>query len=130
VVNEARPVQTVCSVLRTGDWSYSASSWRYANNDSSARVEFLCGAAAHIEGIGLATMRATDGEAGIGIDGSTGNLHGTFGGWTSLSSSNSGRRTTINTHLSEGYHFLACVEVAWSGTYYCTVAGLQVTVWT
>jgi len=114
----------------TGDWSYSAGSWRYANNDSSARVEFLCGAAAHIEGIGLAIMRAENGEAGIGIDGSTGNLHGTFGCYTALSGGNSTRHSQINTDLAEGYHFLSCVESAWSGTYYCTAAGLQVTVWT
>lgn len=137
VVNEFHSLPISCSVLKSGDWSYASNTWRYANNDSSARVEFLCGAAAHIEGIGLAIMRADDGEAGIGIDGSTGNLAGstgnipgTFGSYTGLSSFNSGRHTTINTHLSEGYHFLACVEVAWSSTYYCTAVGMQVTVWT
>ena len=75
-------------------------------------------------------MQATNGEAGIGIDGSTGNLDGTFGCYTALSGSNSGRHTTINTHLSEGYHFLACVEVAGGGMYYCTAAGMKVTGWT
>jgi hypothetical protein len=130
VVNEAHPLPISCSVLKSGNWSYASNSWRYANNDSSARVEFLCGAAAHIEGIGLATMRGESGEAGIGIDGSTGNLDGTFGAYTGLSSFNSGRHTIINTHLSEGYHFLACVEIAWSSTYYCSVVGMKVTVWT
>lgn len=129
VVNEAHPLPISCSILKSGDWSYDSNTWRYANNDSSCKVEFLCGSVGHVEGIGLHLMRSAGGEASISIDNSTGNPAGVFGCYTGLSSSNSARNSQINAELSEGYHFLGCVEVAWGGTYYCAAAGLKATIW-
>ena len=128
VVNEFHPLPISCSVLKLGDWSYSGNSWRYANNDSSARVEFLCGSVGHVEGIGHHTMRATDGEGSISIDNSPGITAGVLGCYTGAADRNSTRHSQINTELSEGYHFLGCVEVAWSGTFYCSAAGLKATI--
>ena len=129
VVNEFHPLPISCSVLISGDWGYASNTWRYANNDSSCKVEFLCGSVGHVEGIGLHTTRATNGEASISIDNSTGDPAGVFGCYTALDYRHSTRNSQINAELSEGYHFLGCVEVAWSDTYYCSAAGLKATIW-
>lgn len=128
VANEAKPVATVGSVLKSGNWSYNSNTWRYANNDASSRVEFLCGGRGHVDGIGLHLMRSVGGEASLGIDDATGNPSGVFGAYTSMGTGNSAYNSQINTDLAEGYHFVSCVEVAWSGTYYCAAVGLNVTV--
>jgi hypothetical protein len=129
VVNEFHPLPISCGVMKLGEWSYASNTWRYANNDSACKVEFLCGSVGHVEGIGFHTMRAIDGEASISIDNSPGITAGVFGCYTGLTDKNSTRNSQINAELSEGYHFLGCVELAWSGTLYCTAAGLKATIW-
>jgi hypothetical protein len=127
----------------TDTWTYGTASWRYANNTSANRVEFVTGWETEIaEAIASATASLTSSAnytVGVGLDQNTGNDAATrFEASGAVAGGSLGYSVAFYRGVPiSGYHYLAWVEYARAGT--PTVlgdagtvtiqSGLQATVW-
>jgi hypothetical protein len=100
-----------------GNHTYNSTTWRYFNNDSNNKVEFLIGVAEDIinyDWIGDVTDPGLDRPAiGVGYDSSSSEHAGlahAFYEYNNKSHTLQGSKTFTP---AQGYHYLSCIEKVW-----------------
>lgn len=105
------------------NWSYGTSTWRYANNDSSQKVEVVLGVSEDVtRGIIKCRLDLTNDAGWIAFGVDSGTVLGSTddqivsGNFDSTGLNNGVFTAHLNAVLSEGYHYLAWLERTESGS--------------
>ncbi len=107
----------------TDTWTYGTASWRYANNSSANRVQFVTGiaedsvsATSQVQGDGTTSTALT---TGVGVDSNTSNgaqVTTEMAGANLMASRCTGIAQYRGVPSGVGFHYLAWVEYARTGT--------------